>query len=185
MNWSVGTVMSSVATEDVQSTVNATQSAECWPASATTSQALQTSIKRHSRPLIYSCWHRHWRRSADLHLSITDLCQRWRPGILEFHISFPITGTTCTRFTGRSYLKRVFSVCCHLTSGKRNRLCKKLPTQRFWKWTISFTIDCIWLSNIALRTYTAETGTEKQQMKYHCIGAMIWKHDVIHKTRSA
>jgi len=31
--------------------------------------------------------------------------------------------------------------------------------------SLSVTIDCIWLSNIALRTYTTET--EKQQLKYH------------------
>ena len=37
--------------------------------------------------------------------------------------------------------------------------------QRFWKRTISFTVDFIWLSNIVLRTYTTETETERQQLK--------------------
>jgi len=58
----------------------------------------------------------------------------------------------------QAYVERVFSVCGHLTSGKRK------STERFWKWTMSFTIDCIWLSNITLCTYTTETRTETEIM---------------------
>jgi len=35
----------------------------------TNSQVVQTSIERHSRKIIYSCWHGRWQRSAVLHLS--------------------------------------------------------------------------------------------------------------------
>jgi len=33
----------------------------------------------------------------------------------------------------QAYVERVFSVCGHLTSGKRNRLCKKLANKAFLK----------------------------------------------------
>ena len=33
----------------------------------------------------------------------------------------------------QAYVERVFSVCGHLTSGKRNRLCKKLTNRAFLK----------------------------------------------------
>jgi len=50
---------------------------------------------------------------AALQLSMPDLCRRWRPGILEFHISFPITGTVCTRFTGHTGITGLCGTCVH------------------------------------------------------------------------
>jgi len=94
-------------------------------------------------PLIYSCWHRRWRQSVVLHLSIPDLRRTYV--ILEFHISFPITGIACTRFTGRTSITwNVCSVSVVISLQEREIVsARNWPTERFWKWTISFMIDCI------------------------------------------
>ena len=47
--------------------------------------------------------------------------------VLEHHISFPITSTVCTRFTGHAGITGcVFSVSGHVTSAKKTHLSKEL-----------------------------------------------------------
>jgi len=110
----------------------------CWSTSATASQAVQTSVERHSR--IYSCWHRHWHRSSVLHLSRPHLCRTRRPGILEFHINnsafpslTPLAQDLPATPASQANVECVFSICGHLTGGKRNRLYKKLANKAFLK----------------------------------------------------
>ena len=85
-----------------------------------------------ARSSSYSCWHRRWHRRAVLHLSCPHLSRTWRPRILEFHISISIM-TPFAQLASQAYVERVFSVCGHLTAGKRNRLCKKLANRAFLK----------------------------------------------------
>jgi len=62
----------------------------------------------------------------------------------------------------QAYVERVFSVCGHLTAGKRNRLWKKLANRAFLKVNNKFYgWLCLTVEHcVTLRTCTTETGTE-------------------------
>ena len=130
-------------------------------------------------PLIYSCWHRRWRRSAVLHLSMPDVCRRWRPGILEFNISLPITGTISTRFTSCTGIIGLCGTCfqCLWWSHCREEESSVQETRAnrtFFKMNNKFYDWLIWLSNIIYSTLFTISGRKKR--KSTCTHTYIHTH---------
>ena len=56
----------------------------------------------------------------------------------------PFTQGLLSAPASQAYVECVFSVCGHLTSGKRNRLCKKLANRAFLRMNTKF-YNCIWV----------------------------------------
>jgi len=128
----------------------------CWPASATTtSQALQTSVA-HDHVLL-------------LAQTLTPKCclTSQHPTLMSAHqLSHHWHRLHKIYWPHRHHrpMSNVFSVSVVISLQEREIISlQETSQQRFWKRTISFTVDFIWLSNIALRTYTTETGTETEK----------------------
>ena len=106
----------------------------CWPASATISKKLQTSIKRHS------CTPTGTDVDAELlsYISVSrtyvgDEGLAFWNSTSAFQSLAPFAQYLLAAPASQAYVELVFSVCGHLTAGKRNRLCKQLANRAFLK----------------------------------------------------